>query len=141
MQSNLTTLIGLTPESISGAVGSSKLLITFTNGTTALFYHEQDCCEYVYIDDIVGDLDTLIGHPLTIAAIKQSDSTDKPSSSECQDDSFTWTFITLATIKGYVDIKFYGESNGYYSESVDVTITTDADTFGLDAYDNYERLS
>ena len=70
--------------------------------------------------DIVGDLGDLIGNPILMAeevTNKQDVNPEGVKIPEYQ-DSFTWTFYKLATIKGSVTLSWYGESNGYYNESV-----------------------
>ena len=114
-------LKGLTP--IAVYQDESKFVITTKEGDFK-FYHAQDCCETVQIEDVVGEISDLIGNPLLLAEEVSSENEPAPSK---YTESFTWTFYKFATIKGYVDIRWLGESNGYYSESVDLMFIPNPD--------------
>ena len=115
---NFNILKGKTITSIDGAVkGSDEIIFSCSDGSQYRLLHYQDCCESVEIEDICGDINDLIGSPILIADEVENDNVGNPRSE--YDESFTWTFYKLATINGYVDIRWYGTSNGYYSERVD----------------------
>lgn len=97
---------------------NEELVFTIDNNKSYKMFHEQDCCENVTIEDICGDLDDLLGTPILQAEESVSGENPEGITKDYQ-DSFTWTFYKLAIIKGSVTIGWYGESNGYYSESVD----------------------
>jgi hypothetical protein len=120
----LEDLKGLVIKSVEGLEEESEEVIFSTEcGKQFKMYHEQDCCEGVAVDDVCGGIDDLIGAEIvhfeerTNHGDEDSDPKDKPSE-YCE--SFTWTFYDIQTTKGSVNIKWLGESNGYYSESVDI---------------------
>ena len=98
-------------------------------------WHEQDCCEGVMLDDVCGDLDDLIGSEILEAEEVSNDEFEREweskfnvttdyGSKKSEDgdyfpESHTWTFYKIGTLKGSVTLRWFGESNGYYSESVD----------------------
>ena len=98
---------------VTGSVGGDQLMFE-TATERFVFFHYQVCCEYVNINDIVGDLEDLIGEPLLIA--EEVSGATEPDDEHYE--SYTYTFYKFATRKGYVDVRWLGESNGYYSESV-----------------------
>ena len=116
--SGFEILKGKTIQSITGAkAGSEEILIETSDGRDYKMYHYQDCCESVSVEDIVGDIKDIIGSEILLAEEVTSNQNPDGVKKEYQ-DSFTWTFYKLSTIKGSVTIRWYGESNGFYSESV-----------------------
>jgi hypothetical protein len=106
---NFEDIKGMTFVSI--IENGDEIVFTRDDGVQFEMYHSQDCCESVSIESIVGDLSDLFGVPILMA---EEATNDDPDAGECG----MWTFYKLATIKGYVDIRWYGSSNGYYSVGV-----------------------
>jgi hypothetical protein len=109
---DVNVLTGKTLESLVDE--GNELIFKTTDGETYRMYHEQDCCESVVLEDVVGDLQDLVGSVILVAEEVEGES---PADFEAY-ESYTWTFYKFATRKGYVDLRWLGESNGYYSESV-----------------------
>ena len=82
------------------------------------FYHEYSCCENVWLEDFEFSGKSIIGAKILDVILV----------SEKQDDTewgtMTWTFYKIQTDKGELFMRWCGESNGYYSEDVDIKYTS-----------------
>ena len=108
-------MVGHTMVEVTGEIGGESLMFVSSDGTRFELYHEQDCCESVRIEDIVGDLKDLVGYPL----VESEELSSEPDPQlDYEPESCTWTFYRFSTVRGTVTVRWFGESNGYYSESV-----------------------
>ena len=111
MYDNVNKLVGLVVKFIDDF--GDEILIVTECGRRFTFNHSQDCCESVSIYDSVGNLKVLEGQKLV-------SETDIPEDVDLNPyESYTWTEITFKTNKDTVISRWIGESNGYYSESVE----------------------
>lgn len=123
---DIKELLGKTIIEIVGAeTGREEIIFRCSDETSYKMYHEQDCCESVTIEDICGDISCLLNSPITMAEDISSDYIDSDPYGNDDWGTHVWTWYKFATIKGYVTIRWYGESNGYYSESVDFALLPD----------------
>lgn len=119
---NFSDLVGKTVRAIFNAKeGSEEIVFKCSDGSIYKMYHEQDCCEGVWLESIDGDIMNLVNTPIVMAEVVSETSEEENCTPPCEDwcDSWTWTFYKLATAKGYVTLRWFGSSNGYYSEEVD----------------------
>jgi len=102
-------------------VTKSEHNMTFecSDGTKYNMYHDQDCCEHVYIEDITDGWEAMLTEAKVISAYESSNrDLAPPGGKRDYHESYTWTFYRIITDKGCVVIRWFGESNGYYSEGV-----------------------
>lgn len=99
-------------------LSKDKTRLTFKTllGLPLIMMHEQECCESVWLEDINGDLEDLLNSPITVAECVTNRTGDDRREGE------TWTFYKIGTVKGTVTLRWYGTSNGYYSEKAEFGI-------------------
>ncbi len=124
----LSVLKGQTIESIQQS--DDEIIFNTKEGNSYKMYHEQNCCEGVYIDDINGNLQDLVGQEILLAEeVNNTYDRFKGKSNYNEEgeyvgsdgyipESYTWTFYNIGTLKDHIQIRWLGSSNGYYSEGV-----------------------
>lgn len=117
-----TEFSGKTIQEIRGCKKhSDEVTIMFTDGSCLKFYHQQDCCETVLLEDFDTNPEDLINtNIISIEERKYSDSENAVEPLNTWDESYTWSFYIIKTSKFTMTMRWYGESNGWYSETVDI---------------------
>lgn len=103
---------GMTITAVVYKEVSESLLIHLNTHVLEMIHH-QECCETVYLADVVGSFEDLIGYPL----LEVSESFVDIESEGYE--SSTASYYNFRTVKASVQLRWIGESNGYYSETVD----------------------
>ncbi|MGL5049135.1 MAG: DUF7448 domain-containing protein [Fusobacteriaceae bacterium] len=85
------------------------------------FIHKQECCEAVWLEDGIEELERMIGQKVLNA---YSDYHDDLTQEELGSNmSASWTFYNIATKNTDACLRFVGTSNGNYSETVELKIS------------------
>ena len=111
MESDIENLIGKTILAVEGMEKGSESIIFRTDAGMLTMYHSRDCCESVYLEDVTGDPADLIGGVVSVVE-------ERSESGDTDYGVSEWTFYTIRTSKGDIDLRWNGWSNGYYSTSV-----------------------
>lgn len=125
----LDSMVGETIYKIIGLKkGSSDVEILTKSGKLFHFFHYQDCCENVDLEDLECDIDCEGSNALIISSEEVVHDTNYDNEDfkyevpddPYRDDSSTWTFYKIETNKGGIFMRWLGTSNGYYGEEVTV---------------------
>lgn len=114
-------LIGKIIDDIKINNNEDEIAFFLSNGELLVLYHEDDCCESFWLEDFDGEPYEICNCKIMSAEERISDDEEKMSN-HSYDDSITWTFYVIRSLRGTVTIRFCGTSSGYYSERCDVLL-------------------
>jgi hypothetical protein len=116
---NFFELKGQIVKEIIGLEKNSPEVHIVTNQTTYKLYHEQDCCESVFVENVIGDEKDILNEEI-IFAEEDTGANDPDWYGDNYNDCHTWTKYVLKTKNASLEFWFLGESNGYYNENVSI---------------------
>ena len=104
------TILGKTVVQTEGTEGDEEMSLLFEDGTALVMAHYHTCCEDIRVEEVIGDVEDLVGNPLLMAeSVSEND----------------WTFYKFATIKGSVTVRWLCDpGSGYYGDEPDVYFYT-----------------
>lgn len=111
----ISELVGETLSHVDA--GEEQIMLTTESGRIIRIYHSQDCCENVEVEDTEGNWHELVGKVIVEASEEVKQDGDPPPKNP---DSWTRTTLRFKAGDSTVISRWLGESNGYYSESVDI---------------------
>ena len=141
----VSLMVGLTPTKVERSsdifndyfYSNEKIIFHFDDDVTLVLTHEQSCCEDVTLEDVVGDLNDLVGHPLLVSELRTTYEAEEArglgdleeyelneGDVECikrtfaDAEAYEWAFYEFRNIKSSVTLRYVGESTGYYSTDV-----------------------
>ena len=106
-------------KKVLGIYYDEEIFQILTDDCVYAFYHEQDCCESVWLTQVDGISDKIIGSRIVIAEVVTKTGEDGVIDTD-KYNSVTWTFYKIGTNKGMIDFRWQGKSDGGYSETVNL---------------------
>jgi len=97
------------------------IIFSCSDGTEYSMSDPEDWGSSVKIEDITDDWMNILTGEIVMDAYESNSQDLGPANG--LDSSYTWTFYRIITQRGAVVIRWYGTSNGYYSEKAQFSQT------------------
>ena len=116
MINEIKNLIGKTILAVEGcSIGNDSVTFRTDKGDLRLYFDNDyygPCHVSVRVEDVTGDPHDLVGGVVSVAEERSNQEGDRG------DYRTKWTFYTIRTTKGDLDLRWLGTDNGYYGVSV-----------------------
>ena len=129
-QFDLKDLKGKRVLAVNGLkAGSEAADFLLSDGSIFEMAYRPDCCASCRILEMDCTPEDFIDQEILHAEEVSNEIDPEPEGRG--DESHTWTFVKFTTPKGHFMVRWYGESNGYYSESPSFTLLPAAEARGM----------